>query len=206
MEEIFKEKLYHGTCSINLNLSEDELEYKRNICISTADICYLFLKNKMKKGTQFFIPPSGKEEAFYDEMCDIAWSLYNSYKTGNCKYQYGNYYLTTNLESAKSSWSQYDIFGEIGERAKRLLLGCELYEDFHLCLKKHELDIIEKFKNLPRDSKHVVIEFSNVPKKILLSEGGYQVNWPLPDSNCFRVKKEDTIVLFKYKTDIIYLK
>ena len=205
MEKIFKEKLYHGTCEANLNLTKEELDYKRKVCTKVADICYEFLKTKYNFNKLTMEPPeSGDDAEFY--YAATAFYFYHKSKDGSRRYEYGDYYLCSSLMKVKHSWATNKIFGEIGERAYLMLGLCEKYGEFSNYINDEILDYINKFKKLPNKSKQIILEFENVPISLLLTEAGDPIsqNDNISDNQNYRVKQEDVDKLMKYKTNIIY--
>lgn len=203
MEEIFKEKLYHGTCEDNLNLTKKELEYKRDVCTKVADICYEFLLTKWNKQMNTINVPEGADEVFFN-YASSAFYFYHLYKIGKRSFEYGDYYLSSSLMKVKYSWARNSIFGEIGERASLMLEACEKFKDFDI--NNENLEYINKFKKLPNNSKSIILVFENVPISLLKTEVGDPIskNDDISDNQNYRVKQEDVDKLMKYNTKMIY--
>ena len=205
MEEIFKEKLYHGTCEANLNLTKDELDYKREVCTKVADICYEFLKTKYNFQRLTMEPPESGDDAEFNYAAS-AFYFYHRSKDGSRSYEYGDYYLCSSLMKVKHSWARHNIFGEIGDRASVMLELCEKYKEFSNYVSNDNLEYINKFKKLPNNSKHIILIFENIPIFLLKTEAGEPISEHdnISLNQNYRVKQEDVDKLMKYKTNIIF--
>ena len=168
---VYNGKLFHGTNMKLIEMNQRERTERLQLCKDIADYAYRFLMDR-----EITLSPKTHQQLSDKSTLGDIWinlwnrgiSKYQGFLNGSSLYQYNCLYVTNSYERAANYAKNSSIYGEQGDVALWLYLGAQRFNNFKARATKQELEKLESFQVITRDThKPIVITLKGIEKEVL---------------------------------------